>query len=646
MNVNASNAGNAKGGKRRPLNARITMTSAVISFGTISIAGVITMLLYQSISGDPNYFVYFIVGCAMVSSLVITLLMRFYMLYFLDFSFKRLLDADQTFDRNEPVFRARTNDDGSVDAIGKIYSHFEGHSDAVHKLIDDFDILSDRIHGEYYYRIDSSKYEGGYKNLVEDINHTLDTVFGFMEEMPVVVMFFDDQARIVFLNQLAREQGLQLNMTLYDASPGESTKEVVERIHRVIKTGKKDYFQMAITDPTGKELVEDYYLSPIHDEYGKNIGSVLVNFDASEVVKTRKITEYKEYEANALIKSLSEELDQGFLRISYEPQPHDEHTAESAAVFRKIADALRHTVGFIGDYITEVNEKLHAMSEGDLTVSIKREYIGDFVTIKNSINEISSSLNKTMSEIHAASDQVSAGSRQISTSAMDLANGAQEQAASIEELTASIEMISGQTKQNADNAQEANSLSTKSTENAQEGNDAMRQMLESMGQIKESSQNISRINKTIQDIAFQTNLLALNASVEAARAGDHGKGFAVVAEEVRSLAARSQEAATETTGMIEDSISRVDAGSGIAETTAEALAVIVTSAEEVLQLINQISNSSKEQSEAVSQVSVGITQISSVVQSNSAVSEETAAAAEELSSQAELLKELVMYFKL
>ncbi|MCL2204295.1 MAG: methyl-accepting chemotaxis protein [Defluviitaleaceae bacterium] len=325
---------------------------------------------------------------------------------------------------------------------------------------------------------------------------------------------------------------------------------------------------------------------------------------------------------------------------------YDANAENYNGVFKGIMLSFESTITAISSYIGDITDNLALISAGNLTTEITRAYAGDFEKIKESLNSISATLHKTMSDISIASEQVLSGAKQISTSAQELANGAQEQASSVEELNATIDVLNQQTKQNADNASEASELSKLSTTNAQEGNASMRDMLTAMTQIKESSGEIAKIIKAIQDIAFQTNLLALNASVEAARAGEHGRGFSVVAEEVRNLAGRSQESVNETTGLIETSNNRVESGSSIAEATAKALDAIVKNATEVSEIIKSISVSSAEQAEAISQVSTGLSQISQVVQSNSAVSEEAAAASEELNAQAEMLQQLVAYFKL
>ncbi|MCL2203274.1 MAG: methyl-accepting chemotaxis protein [Defluviitaleaceae bacterium] len=314
--------------------------------------------------------------------------------------------------------------------------------------------------------------------------------------------------------------------------------------------------------------------------------------------------------------------------------------------FKVIKDAVNSVIDVMAGYVKEISAILAGLSSGDLTRSISVTFDGDFNAIKESVNNIAATLHKTMSEISAASNQVLTGAKQISSSAMDLANGAQQQSNSVQELNNNIDVISRQILQNAESARTASSLSQKSTENANAGNKSMKHMLDAMEQIKASSSEISKIIKAIEDITFQTNLLSLNASVEAARAGEHGRGFAVVADEVRNLASKSQQSTVETTSLINDSIERVDSGSGIAKQTSESLAIIVSNADELLELINLISKSSSEQAEAIKLINIGLEQVSQVVQSNSAVSQEAAAASEELNSQAEVLKDLVAYFKL
>ena len=317
-----------------------------------------------------------------------------------------------------------------------------------------------------------------------------------------------------------------------------------------------------------------------------------------------------------------------------------------AGDFLAIKNDVNQLVENLGKYIHEIDACLKAIADGDLTRRSKIEFGGDFKRIGESISNITDALHRTISEIYAASDNLLIGSQQIANTAQDLAGTVLMQASSVEELSASVDMVSEQTKQNADSALEASQLSGTSATSAKESNDAMSHMLEAMLKIKESSGNISAIINDIQDIAFQTNLLSLNASIEAARAGEHGRSFSVVADEVRNLANRSQQSAVETTGIIKDSIVRVDTGSDIANSTAKSLIAVLENVEAVLEIINSISDASKNQAEAIEQIGLSLTQISQTIQSNSAVSQETAAASEELTSQAELLRRLIQYFKL
>ena len=312
----------------------------------------------------------------------------------------------------------------------------------------------------------------------------------------------------------------------------------------------------------------------------------------------------------------------------------------------QLKTALNKTLEDISTYINEITEVLSQMSKSNFDLMINNEYKGDFTEIKDALNVIILSFNQVFNGINRAADQVSAGAKQVSDGSQASAQGATEQASSVEELTVTIGQVAVQTKENALNANKANELALKASGHAQQGNEHMMIMLESMAKINESSGKISKIIKVIDEIAFQTNILALNAAVEAARAGQHGKGFAVVAEEVRNLAARSANAAKETTELIEGSVRNVEYGMRTADGTTTVLQGISHGVAEVVEIVKQIAGASNEQATAISQVNQGIEQVARVIQTNSATAQESAAASEELSGQAEMLRDMVGKFKL
>jgi len=304
-----------------------------------------------------------------------------------------------------------------------------------------------------------------------------------------------------------------------------------------------------------------------------------------------------------------------------------------ASAFRKLAIVQRTQANVAQD-----------IANGDLSVSPRAA--SDKDTLGNALVEMTNKLNEVMHNISIASHEVDSGSKQVSASSQHLSEGATTSAASIEEISSSMTEIESQVKSSAENATQASQLSASARDVAETGSSEMTKMLDAMSGISESSQQIAKIIKVIDDIAFQTNLLALNAAVEAARAGQHGKGFAVVAEEVRSLAGRSAKAASETAELIEDAVKRVENGNEIAERTGEALTGIVEQVTKVNDLVGEIASASNEQAQGVSQVSIGLEQIDGVTQSNTANAEETAAASEELSSLAADLQQSIAQFKL
>lgn len=483
--------------------------------------------------------------------------------------------------------------------------------ETIQKLITDIKKLSqDFTGGDIEAQIDVSAYQGEYSLVVKEINKTfLNMIDDTLEAIHEVKEFGEGNFDIV----VKEMPGKKVVMTNSFKTVQSSIKQLSMDISKILKGASDGNLSISLDTSRYK------------GDWGK-LAEGINSFIAAVLEPVREII------------NVLNQLSGGYLNTTVNGSYKGE--------FAIMKTALNETMRMLQSYINEISEVLGHMSNQDLTKLIKREYVGDFASLKDSINTIVKTFNKMLEEINAAADQVSAGAKQISQSSVSLAQGTTEQADSVTKLNEKVEEIAGKTIQTAQNAQNANELALIAKESAEIGNDEMKTMLEAMEKINQSSNSISKIIKVIDDIAFQTNLLALNAAVEAARAGQQGKGFAVVAEEVRNLAGKSQDAARETSELIEGSVATVEKGLQIANKTAQTFEKIVKEISGISSIASEVSTASERQSEAISLVTSGTNQITAVIQSNSATSEEQAAASEELSSHAELLKAMVGEFKL
>ena len=338
----------------------------------------------------------------------------------------------------------------------------------------------------------------------------------------------------------------------------------------------------------------------------------------------------------------SDEMKNGNLSVA------DAITYESKDEVGKLAQSMRETLHFLHGYVEEISKTLKTVANGDLSMrpDAVTDFHGDFASIKESLSFILNNLNATLSDISTASSQVSSGAAQIASGAQALAQGASEQTSSVERLSTAVSNITDQINVTAQHSADARATVQTTTRQIQECNEQMNHMMSAMDNITQQASQISKIVKTIEDIAFQTNILALNAAVEAARAGAAGKGFAVVADEVRSLAAKSAEASQNTSVLIGGTVDAINSGTAVLSETAQTLLQVVEGSNNSATLVEQIAQAATSQANAVAEISQSIDQISNVVYTTSSTAEQSAAASEELSSQAATLNELLNQFHL
>jgi methyl-accepting chemotaxis protein len=530
--------------------------------------------------------------------------------------------------------------------------------DAVNALVADATLLSQAgVEGRLATRADASKHQGDFRRVVQGVNDTLDAV---INPLNVAARYVD---------QISKGQ-IPEKITASYAGDFNTIKVNLNRCVDAVNGLVADVGLLAQAGVEGR-LATRADASKHQGDFRKVVEGVNQTLDAvigplnvaasyvDQISKGRipvKITASYAGDFNTIKENLNTCIDAVNRLVSDAGALVDAAVAgrlqaradasQHQGDFKRIVEGVNQTLDAVLQPIGEAAAVLEKLAQRDLRARVGGAYQGDHARIKDALNATGEALHDAMAQVASAVEQVSSASQQIASSSQAVASGASEQAASLQQTTSSLEAVGSMTKQSADNAAQANTLSQAARAAATEGSAAVAQMQGAMVKIRASAEGTSQIIKDINDIAFQTNLLALNAAVEAARAGEAGRGFAVVAEEVRSLALRSKEAATKTEALIRESVKQAGEGEVTSRQVAGKLGEIVSGIGKVSDIVSEIAAAAKEQTTGIDQVSSAIGEMDKVTQQNAASAEQSSSAASELNGQAEELAAMVGAFQL